>query len=509
MKPLPLLPFLFLMFYTAIIAQDTYTKDIQATDDVFLYHMALTADDNIIVATNAPGTSVSLGFDLSKLTPDGNLLWSKKYTLNNNLEISSAKILPAKHDDFFVLTPVSTSFSSKGVLLSKADSNGNILWAKRINLSSDNYESTALDIAETNDGDIYLVNLIYDYGIGIQKLDKDGEPIWEKYLFSDSTVDMQTRFGPICITNDDGLIVTTTSFERYGNKYYNHLFKFSKEGLPEWQYSANQPSDSYIYLWTLLSKDRGVVNLLYSKFGRYKYVILDPLTGNSKGYDLGTSIFDIQFYLRNNKIHTYDGYSFAPSTYSTYGFTKKWNVIKASDYETQHHRYITRIEKFDSLGRICPDYLLPVTEGVTEKIKFPFTKSSFNLGKFPDSFRITKANVLVETFDGIKTVCSGTASGFSSAVVVSNLSSKGPVIGTKIFPNPAKDYVNIILDGTYSGPLKIDITGINGNIVKSISFILGQGQNSKKLNIADLPNAMYFLKFTTNHGFATQKLFKQ
>lgn len=70
----------------------------------------------------------------------------------------------------------------------------------------------------------------------------------------------------------------------------------------------------------------------------------------------------------------------------------------------------------------------------------------------------------------------------------------------KIYPNPAKDFINIQTDEEI---ISITIYSKTGQIVKNIKT------NSKKLDISNIPSGIYTLKIETNNGILTENFSKK
>jgi len=72
-----------------------------------------------------------------------------------------------------------------------------------------------------------------------------------------------------------------------------------------------------------------------------------------------------------------------------------------------------------------------------------------------------------------------------------------------IFPNPAKDVINI---SNYLDPIQnVKITDLNGRVVKELHLGVAQAQ----INIADLTQGMYILNATSNGKTVTEKIVKK
>ena len=75
----------------------------------------------------------------------------------------------------------------------------------------------------------------------------------------------------------------------------------------------------------------------------------------------------------------------------------------------------------------------------------------------------------------------------------------------KLFPNPAKDIVNIY-DETLKGDVKVEIVDMVGRVVSTETVKMQNNRNT--IDTSRLPKGVYVLKFTTEQGVITKKLIK-
>lgn len=72
-----------------------------------------------------------------------------------------------------------------------------------------------------------------------------------------------------------------------------------------------------------------------------------------------------------------------------------------------------------------------------------------------------------------------------------------------VYPNPAKDYVNITNSGSTIVE-KVTIVDVNGRVVKTVT----SNSNDVRINISDLNTGVYFMNINTNEGPTTKKIIK-
>ncbi len=497
----------FLLFIN-VNGQHTYSKETEAQSDVFFNDMTLTTNGNTILSHTDPETGNLSNTCLLKLTDKGKVLWAKKFLFYSTTYNNTIKIIPSQNEDFVALNAITYYEDFSGSLIFKADGNGNIKWSKRLSLHSNKHHAIPESVAEAKDGSLYVVTRVYDDGIYIHKFDSNGLPLWHQYIHTDSTIDIQTQVGPLSTTPDNGLIISTISFGRYKDRYFSNLLKLSKDGQPEWEYTSNQAFDYYIPLLMIQSTDMSELRLLYSRYNHYNYVRLNTITGKSDAYDAGETIFDLQSYLRNQAIHSFDNVPFSVPSYTVYAFTSNWNIINAYSFRATRTKYRARIEKYDSLGRICPDYKLPKLDSSLGKFRFNFTKSAFQVSDAPLEFLISDTTISVQSFDIIRTLCAGETPALITGALIPALYKKEMTLEMKITPTPAKTCISISVNLPAHCISKIDLTSLNGVILKSVMLSMIKGQNKKTINIADLPTGIYILKMLTPAGVLTKKIIK-
>ncbi|MES2726999.1 MAG: T9SS type A sorting domain-containing protein [Bacteroidota bacterium] len=78
----------------------------------------------------------------------------------------------------------------------------------------------------------------------------------------------------------------------------------------------------------------------------------------------------------------------------------------------------------------------------------------------------------------------------------------------KIYPNPAKEYTNLLLNLKQNNKVSIQVTDITGALVfKQLdNTLLTQGTHEFKLETASLVTGIYFIQIITDEGVQTQKL---
>ncbi|MEO5907774.1 MAG: T9SS type A sorting domain-containing protein [Ginsengibacter sp.] len=72
-----------------------------------------------------------------------------------------------------------------------------------------------------------------------------------------------------------------------------------------------------------------------------------------------------------------------------------------------------------------------------------------------------------------------------------------------IYPNPAKNYLNLIVSSPVHNQINVMITDVTGKTVQKQSFSIVEGGNNLDMNIIKLPAGSYFVKAICNNGCET------
>ncbi|MBN1199475.1 MAG: C10 family peptidase [Bacteroidales bacterium] len=75
-----------------------------------------------------------------------------------------------------------------------------------------------------------------------------------------------------------------------------------------------------------------------------------------------------------------------------------------------------------------------------------------------------------------------------------------------IYPNPAKNLVNVEVQGFRSQELKLELTDVNGKMNRSVKLDVKDGVSHEQLDVSSLPAGVYFLRITGNEGTLVRKL---
>ena len=78
-----------------------------------------------------------------------------------------------------------------------------------------------------------------------------------------------------------------------------------------------------------------------------------------------------------------------------------------------------------------------------------------------------------------------------------------------VYPNPAKDFLNVSLNANTNQALSISIQDISGKVVFSEKYKAAAGNNQYPLNISSLAKGNYFVKIVSADGVGVRKIVKE
>lgn len=490
--------FLFI-FLNASYTQNTYSKEIKSSNDVFFYGLIATKSlQSTVLATSDPSASFGKNVFFSKFDDKGTLKWSKVFTYNN---ADGLNIAATKNEGF---VGIAESDNGDGGIMYEVDSNGNVAWAKQLQLNSDDV-AYASGIASTEDGTIYTENYT-SAGAAIQQFDEKGNLIWNRYILIGNKKGVLGDLVLLKPAADNGVLADFLSTDNGVNT--NYLFKISKSGKAEWAFKTN----AGINFPGLLAADTradGQADIISYANGNYIYSLLDPYTGKSRSYRIGPTIFDVQAYARKDNLRALIGSSFGYQLYfgDVFVFTKDFSFTQAVRYQYADLRYSTKMYKYDSAGRICPGYVRPVLNDTAVRINFGFNKFSFTVDSTLGSFSIINTTLPGQTKYNLINVCDGVAPALKNAT--SQKSNAGIIDNIIIFPNPVVSRATLSLTSNQGGMVTFTIISKEGIVKNSFSRIVAKGGNSIECDVSMLTAGVYIIKAVGAGTNISVKVFKQ
>jgi len=183
---------------------------------------------------------------LIKLRQRGCMDWSKKFIAPYYCNASKINGVYASADNnYYVVT--------NNLELTKLDHNGNLLWTKRYFVNDQTTMGIQSSITGDTQGSLYLLcNAYSNYfnGWGIAKLDKNGNILWHKlFRLSYEVPGVTTSQPPYEYTSASGIVYLEGKIYVSGNAYSNSTHSYfsfltkvdATTGAKDWQYGYTDP----------------------------------------------------------------------------------------------------------------------------------------------------------------------------------------------------------------------------------------------------------------------------
>ncbi|WP_282784246.1 PQQ-binding-like beta-propeller repeat protein [Phaeodactylibacter xiamenensis] len=187
----------------------------------------LTDGDYMVLSENAEGLSIENNLHLSRVSPEGDLIWSK--LLENTTVSIAGPLLYFPGQEFLMgISEKSLGFPDVEVQLYKFDLEGNLIWQETIVESGPVYPNSAR-IVSVQDDEI-MVSFSSGNDVVLIRMDTAGNIIWER-KFEGERLDISV--GGIQTLDGHYLLLANTS--SYGNGEFDvMLTKVDRQGEIIW-----------------------------------------------------------------------------------------------------------------------------------------------------------------------------------------------------------------------------------------------------------------------------------
>jgi len=478
-----------LLLAEANLAQTTYQTSFALKNSSTITQLLFTADGGttIVGYTNTPIDYCesyhycNANVFASHFNNKGILVWNKIYS--SDLAYSRAKAVNTRDGGFVLFGRLYDTISreTKGGLLIKCNKNGEVVWKKQV-LSKNHHSFIPQLIRQDDQGNLLLLSTVDAFDVGgtlqLVKLNGAGTVLWN------------TVFGLAFFGN----YYTINAFVQNGNKYYFSGFSTCEECEPRLQTASIfviNTAGNFLSYRDIRTKDStgyyinsSVANLfvknrlLYALGYCDQYAYLFPLTDTTtivSAPALQPDLFNLQYRLKKLK-------NIFPFQLSDYAYFDNNNCIKTA--------YGYTIKQYDSLNRICPDFVIPKIDTNTTSERGFFIQPWNSVPVFTDSVYSEDKNVKVSSdIIDYTSICIGKAdinNNQNKVSLVTVSENKTP----RIFPNPANQLINI--DRINAGIATVELFSSTGKREKL--FTTRSGNIS--INISDLFKGVYFLKIT-------------
>ena len=194
------------------------------------YSLQQTTDGNIVMAGSTTIANLGKQMSLTKLTPDGNVLWSKHYGGSGD---DYARAVITTNDGGFALVGSSNSFfigQGDDIYVVKTDNNGNLQWDKTYG-TSDN--ERGFTILQTDDGGYFVggSTAVFDFANDAYaiKISESGDVLWNKIIGIDGNDNV---FNAIQL--DDRHFITVGTTDNLGGTINFLVNKIANNGTVVW-----------------------------------------------------------------------------------------------------------------------------------------------------------------------------------------------------------------------------------------------------------------------------------
>lgn len=480
-----------------ICAQQTFSDAIKIDNGFTLRGIIVQSTNNNFLTA----ISIDSGLYITRLKKTGGILWEKFYGVGSGESV----VINATPDNGFICYGYmnNTITGNHQLTLFKCDSTGKIEWLKSLKLDYSDYYIYPDNLIVDSKGNyviVYRMQPIHTYAteeMRLLKFDRSGNIIFEtgfKNLYNQSY--QYLHVNAVTESFDGGYLIALN--------YQEALLGISSSYLLLTDSSGNEISYRPFNLNLLEVDDYDTPLYLFKSKGKYQvlgyynhwngevtkeYYYITSINKNetvTDGILIPYNGFALRQYLNKNKI----------SLHNVDGYVIDQNGIASLNYLNNG----VYVNKYDSAGRICPDYTLP----------------DYNYKEIPKTFyldsEITGARKVIEnieTVDGgitakdihlLKTVCSGDAPPF----ITSSLSEEiNATTNATLFPNPAHNTISITTPSTKDKQLQL--FNAEGKLLQSISL----KQSVTTLNISAYKNGLYLVKISGDGKIETLKFIKE
>ncbi len=479
-----------------ICAQQTFSDGIKIDNGFTLRGI-------IIQATNSnflSAITIDSGLYITRLRKTGSILWEKLYGTGTG---ESVNINETPDNGFICYGFMNNTITGNHQLtLFKCDSTGKIEWLKSLKLDYSNYYIYPDNLMVDSKGNYVIVYRMQPHSsttdqMRILKFDKAGNIIFEtgfknlynqsyQYLHVNAITESYNGGYLLALNYQEALLGISTSYllltDSSGNEisyrpfnlnllevddYNTPLYLFKNKGkyqvLGYYDHWNGEEEKEYYYI-TSVDKNETITN-----------GILIPYNG-----------FALKQYLTKNKIPLYnvDAYVINP------------NGIATLNYQVDG----TYINKYDSAGRICPDYTLPDYNYKETPKTFYLDEEISGVKKVIENIETVDGGIAVKDIHLMKTICSGDAPAF---ITGNSLQEAGSEVNATIFPNPAHNSITISAASIKNKQLQL--FNEEGKLLQSFAL----KQNATTLNISAYKNGVYLVRIYGDDKTETLKFIKE
>jgi hypothetical protein len=458
-------------------------------------------NSNLIVPLNTDS-----GLFILRIEKTGEAKWQYKFGLNGD-QVIAICITP---DNGFACfgNIYNRTTGNRQLTLFKCDSTGKIQWAKSLGLDySNNYIYADQLILDSKNNYVITYQFNSKFSdisqIRIVKFNEDGNIIFQtgfKNLYNLSYQSL--HLSSIAESFDGGFLI--------GLNYVNSLFGIEYSFLLLTNSSGNVVSYKPFNVDPFSAEDYQAPISFYKNNGKYYVIGYYNHYENDevKEYYYFTS-FNKKKQILNSELIPYNRFALEHFVIQNKipiknidGYITNAHNLTAIDYAVNE----IFINRYDSSGRICPDYSLPEYDSSVIQKNIFIGDEITGVQKSVDDIILTNNKINIQNVNLIEEECLGENSLFATGNKSEN--DRLSNISTSIFPNPAHNTITISIPSV-TNQTQISLFNSDGKLLQSFSVYSNSNKYSKTINIATYPNGIYVIKISDHEYTQILKFIKE
>jgi hypothetical protein len=423
-----------------------------------------------------------------RLDKGGNPIFSKTFTDSTYSLLHPWCIVTAKAG-FFIIAEARVPETSKdsGFVIIKCNKEGNILLSNRISTPEINGNTPVAIVSDSADN----IMMVFNAGGAprLIRINNKGQLVWGKAFVPAYDNLFSTSYSIYTVIEKDGNIYlggSSSSPELDNNSSKGFVIGINKNGRGflfrkfEKKRTIGYDFDSTAAAYNLFfeKNELFVYGHVMGKVCYFK--VHDTVT--SFIYSTPTTIFNPSsfgyFLLKHQEAKSYFGERYPDGGAPFLDYGSGLNLLK-----------------FDSLGRICPNFILQPYDTTTSTGSVQIYNAQYKSVVF--AVNEVKAKVADSAFiNKDSTVCSGE---FNKRPIAANIVAISKKLIISIYPNPASNSISLNFNAEKDQQAIMQIFNNKGTLVKSERAFFKKGVNLKSINISQLSNGSYFLKLVNEN----------
>jgi hypothetical protein len=213
-----------------------WQKKFSATGAAAAWSIAIDSSNNPYIACDASVSGAGIRASIHKFDTNGNLTWSRYIddtSSPSGIESARAVSVSSTGDVYFSGTTNFSNFSNADVFVAKYNTSGTIQWIKTFHLGTS--DSVVISGLCTYSGGVYVVAQSFITGLQIEsillKLDSNGNIVWQRKI----TGLYYDEFGAPDIDSTGNIYIPVNIQQSSGGVYKSYIFKYDSSGALQLQ----------------------------------------------------------------------------------------------------------------------------------------------------------------------------------------------------------------------------------------------------------------------------------